>query len=399
MGRGGGRFGAPAQRRRARCSLARRWQRSHCCPKLRLLCEDLPSSRRPFDGVRSRWGRVKSYQGGGEGGLVQQGRGRGGGGGRTWPFGTSASQQRSTSPYYRRHARAQPAGSGRASGHGHGARCNTVDAPASGRLLAGGATSVPSLSFLHHIHLSAAKMALRLRAQGARSHRTKTGSTLPIGAGRRRGCCFGRPRGREIGAASGSSGRERTGVAHRRAPHAPAPPAAAPAAAATSRGRRTAVRVCAAKQLNNRNVTVKKGAAPAEADAGGEQRNVPVAVGREATALWPAAGASRQKSHRRSHPPPAARAAAADVGTVGLAAIALGLPASVLTLVSEYTLFTTGSGLPPGPGGALGAAEVRARGARLASSVSLGVACPELGLSLGPKPHPRPPSPPPPPRA
>ena len=45
-----------------------------------------------------------------------------------------------------------------------------------------------------------------------------------------------------------------------------------------------------------------------------------------------------------------------DVGTAGKAAIALGLVANPLVLWSEWTLKTTGSGLPPGPGGALGAA-------------------------------------------
>lgn len=46
-----------------------------------------------------------------------------------------------------------------------------------------------------------------------------------------------------------------------------------------------------------------------------------------------------------------------DVGTTGKAVIALGLLANPLCLWSEYTLKTTGAGLPPGPGGALGAAE------------------------------------------
>lgn len=46
-----------------------------------------------------------------------------------------------------------------------------------------------------------------------------------------------------------------------------------------------------------------------------------------------------------------------EVGTAGLAAAALGLPLNAVVLWSEYTLATTGAGLPPGPGGALGAAE------------------------------------------
>ncbi|KAL4440120.1 hypothetical protein ABPG75_003121 [Micractinium tetrahymenae] len=50
-------------------------------------------------------------------------------------------------------------------------------------------------------------------------------------------------------------------------------------------------------------------------------------------------------------------AASEDVGTAGKAAIALGLLANPICLWSEYTLKTTGAGLPPGPGGALGAAE------------------------------------------
>lgn len=44
------------------------------------------------------------------------------------------------------------------------------------------------------------------------------------------------------------------------------------------------------------------------------------------------------------------------MGTAGLAAIALGLVANPIMIWSEYTLKTTGAGLPPGPGGALGAA-------------------------------------------
>ncbi|GLC37884.1 hypothetical protein PLESTB_001506300 [Pleodorina starrii] len=52
-----------------------------------------------------------------------------------------------------------------------------------------------------------------------------------------------------------------------------------------------------------------------------------------------------------------AKASDSDVGTAGVAAIALGLPANAIMLWSEWTLKTTGSGLPPGPGGALGAAE------------------------------------------
>lgn len=55
-------------------------------------------------------------------------------------------------------------------------------------------------------------------------------------------------------------------------------------------------------------------------------------------------------------PPPPVADEAEDIGTVGLAAVALGLLANPIVFWSEYTLFTTGSGLPEGPGGALGAA-------------------------------------------
>lgn len=54
-----------------------------------------------------------------------------------------------------------------------------------------------------------------------------------------------------------------------------------------------------------------------------------------------------------STPPP-------DIGTAGVAAIAAGLPANGIMLWSCYTLFSTGAGLPPGPAGLLGAAEVGA---------------------------------------
>lgn len=51
------------------------------------------------------------------------------------------------------------------------------------------------------------------------------------------------------------------------------------------------------------------------------------------------------------------RAASKELGAPALAAAAAGLVANPICLWSEYTLKTTGSGLPPGPGGALGAAE------------------------------------------
>jgi hypothetical protein len=49
--------------------------------------------------------------------------------------------------------------------------------------------------------------------------------------------------------------------------------------------------------------------------------------------------------------------AGGEVGTAGLAVAALGLPLNAVVLFSEYTLVTTGEGLPPGPGGLYGAAE------------------------------------------
>ncbi len=51
-----------------------------------------------------------------------------------------------------------------------------------------------------------------------------------------------------------------------------------------------------------------------------------------------------------------------DIGVAGTALIALGLPANLICYWSEYTLATTGSGLPEGPGGALGAAGVAQMG-------------------------------------
>lgn len=55
-------------------------------------------------------------------------------------------------------------------------------------------------------------------------------------------------------------------------------------------------------------------------------------------------------------PEPESEPPSEDIGTVGMALIALGLPANPICLWSEFTLATTGSGLPEGPGGALGAA-------------------------------------------
>ena len=47
----------------------------------------------------------------------------------------------------------------------------------------------------------------------------------------------------------------------------------------------------------------------------------------------------------------------ASTGAVGTAATVLGALANPVVLYSEWVLKTTGSGLPPGPGGLYGAAE------------------------------------------
>lgn len=65
---------------------------------------------------------------------------------------------------------------------------------------------------------------------------------------------------------------------------------------------------------------------------------------------------------RRRHKPPSACApppAAPDAPLTRLetAAVALGLPSAALVGVSEAVLLRSGCGLPPGPGGSLGAAE------------------------------------------
>ena len=51
------------------------------------------------------------------------------------------------------------------------------------------------------------------------------------------------------------------------------------------------------------------------------------------------------------------QAAAEDSSTLTKAAVAAGLVANPVVLVSEYFLKTTGEGLPPGPGGIYGATE------------------------------------------
>jgi hypothetical protein len=59
------------------------------------------------------------------------------------------------------------------------------------------------------------------------------------------------------------------------------------------------------------------------------------------------------KAKGKQAAPPAA--AEPEVGTAGLAVAAAGLVANPVVWWSLYTLKTTGAGLPPGPGGALGA--------------------------------------------
>jgi hypothetical protein len=56
------------------------------------------------------------------------------------------------------------------------------------------------------------------------------------------------------------------------------------------------------------------------------------------------------------------------VNTVCLAATAAGIVANPICLWSEWTLKTTGAGLPPGPGGLLGAAGGWAAGAGAAGA-------------------------------
>jgi hypothetical protein len=61
---------------------------------------------------------------------------------------------------------------------------------------------------------------------------------------------------------------------------------------------------------------------------------------------------------RRSSPTVTVLAAKGEeVGATGIVAAAAGLAANPVVLWSLYTLKTTGSGLPPGPAGLLGAAE------------------------------------------
>ena len=60
--------------------------------------------------------------------------------------------------------------------------------------------------------------------------------------------------------------------------------------------------------------------------------------------------------NNNSAPPTPPPADDDDIGAAGLAAVAAGALANPIVLWSEFTLKTTGAGLPPGPGGALGAA-------------------------------------------
>eukprot|EP00882_Tetradesmus_deserticola_P028167 GHRQ01031361.1.p1 GENE.GHRQ01031361.1~~GHRQ01031361.1.p1 ORF type:complete len:158 (+),score=59.42 GHRQ01031361.1:502-975(+) len=66
---------------------------------------------------------------------------------------------------------------------------------------------------------------------------------------------------------------------------------------------------------------------------------------------------SRRAAVRVSAKKTDAASAGTDVGAAGLAAIAAGLVANPVMLFSEYTLKTTGEGIPPGPGGLYGALE------------------------------------------
>ena len=54
----------------------------------------------------------------------------------------------------------------------------------------------------------------------------------------------------------------------------------------------------------------------------------------------------RQRSCHITH-----AASDSEIGTAGTAAVALGALANPLVLFSDYVLFTTGRGLPEGPGG------------------------------------------------
>uniref|UniRef100_A0A383WAY0 Uncharacterized protein n=1 Tax=Tetradesmus obliquus TaxID=3088 RepID=A0A383WAY0_TETOB len=69
------------------------------------------------------------------------------------------------------------------------------------------------------------------------------------------------------------------------------------------------------------------------------------------------ASVSRRGAVRVSAKKTDAASSDADVGAAGLAAIAAGLVANPVMLFSEYTLKTTGEGIPPGPGGLYGALE------------------------------------------
>ena len=65
------------------------------------------------------------------------------------------------------------------------------------------------------------------------------------------------------------------------------------------------------------------------------------------------AGAKTTSTARRTQ----CYATGSELSSAELAAAGAGLIANPICLWSEFTLKTTGSGLPPGPGGALGAAE------------------------------------------
>jgi hypothetical protein len=62
---------------------------------------------------------------------------------------------------------------------------------------------------------------------------------------------------------------------------------------------------------------------------------------------------SLRSTRPRSACQPARAQQSGEIGTAGLAAAAAGIVAAPVCLLSEYTLATTGAGLPPGPGATL----------------------------------------------
>ena len=63
-------------------------------------------------------------------------------------------------------------------------------------------------------------------------------------------------------------------------------------------------------------------------------------------------GTSQSRTVRRHRSRHITHAASdSEIGTAGTAAVALGALANPIVLLSDYVLFTTGRGLPEGPGG------------------------------------------------